>query len=502
MACMLCLYMLFYYPVYPVKRACPAVGVKNLFQGMKMANVLIIDDDEGMCKMLTGMVEDMGHYAAHCLSLKDGLDEALATSYDVVFLDVRMPDGSGLDILPKIRQTHSAPEVIIVTGHGDPDGAEIAIKNGAWDYLQKPISPKKILLPLSRVLRHRDEKVEEKQRFLALKKENIIGHSAIMSGCYDLLAQAAGSDTKVLVTGETGTGKDLFSRAIHENSSRASNRFVVVDCAALPDTIVESVLFGHVKGAYTGAEKAQEGMIKQADQGTLFLDEVGELPLSIQKTFLRVLQDYSFRFVGGKQEVKSDFRLISATNRNLEEMVQEGTFREDLLYRLNAFTIKLPSLKEHLEDIKDIVLYHIGKFCERNEIGPKGCSPEFLESLEHYNWPGNVRELINTLETALTTARQEDTLLANHLPVHIRIHLARASIKGKTGNNLPHEQEPSSKTSLPNFRQLIEKTEYTYFKELISHTKGDIRECCNISGLSRSRFYALLKKHNITRTFE
>jgi len=251
-----------------------------------MEDILIIDDDKTICEMLSSLIQSMGYDVTYSLTLKSGLEEASAGAFGVVFLDVRMPDGNGLDMLHEIRQVPSSPEVIIMTGQGDPDGAALAIKSGAWDYLEKPSSIEEMTLPLVRALQYREEKKARMPK-MALKREGIVGSSPQLAACLDLVAQAANSDANVLIEGETGTGKELFARAIHENSSRANGNFVVVDCTALPETLVESVLFGHKKGSFTGADKTQDGLIKQADGGTVFLDEVGELPLSAQKTFLR-----------------------------------------------------------------------------------------------------------------------------------------------------------------------------------------------------------------------
>ncbi|MFP5213393.1 MAG: sigma-54-dependent transcriptional regulator, partial [Acidobacteriota bacterium] len=326
-----------------------------------MARVLIIDDDRAMGQMLAGLVARMGHEARCVLTLKDGLLESGRADYDVVFLDVNLPDGSGLDALPEIVKAPSSPEVIIMTGYGDPDGAEIAIESGAWDYLQKPLSPKKIMLPLTRVFQYRDNLKKRSALPMTLNLDGIIGNSPRMKACYALVAQAACGNANVLITGETGTGKELFARAIHQNSERVRNGLVVVDCAALPETLVESSLFGYERGAFTGADRAKHGLIRQADQGTLFLDEVGELSPSMQKSFLRVLQERCFRPVGGKQEVRSDFRLISATNRNLDRMVDESIFRKDLLFRLRSIHIGLPPLREHPEDVGELVFYHMSR---------------------------------------------------------------------------------------------------------------------------------------------
>lgn len=467
-----------------------------------MAHVLIIDDDEMLCDMLSTMVKQMGHDVTCALTLQDGLEEVSSGDFDVVFLDVRMPDGNGLNILPRIRETSSSPEVIIITGYGDPDGAELAIKNGAWDYIEKPSSIKAMTLPLVRALQYREEKKARKPP-VALNREGIVGNSPQMRACIDLVAQAANSDANVLIIGETGTGKELFAWAIHNNSPRADGNFVVVDCAALPETLVESVLFGHERGAFTGADRAQDGLIKQADGGTLFLDEVGELPLSIQSAFLRVLQERRFRPIGGRQEIASDFRLVAATNRDLDKMVQDGQFRKELLFRLRSFTIELPPLREHPEDIKELALYYTAKICERYGTETKGFSPEFFEALDAYDWPGNVRELVNTVERAIASARHDPILFPKHLPTHIRINVARASVSKEVSSEVNQRESAGPSRILPNLRDfrdtIISEAEQQYLRDLMSLAGGKIREACKISGLSRPRLYALLKKYRISR---
>jgi len=467
-----------------------------------MGKVLIIDDDHMFCEMLSDMVTDMGHGVKFAHNLKEGLEDALSGSFDVVFLDVRMPDGSGLSALPKIRELHDPPEVIIITGAGDPDGAELAIVNGAWDYIEKQSSIKRMTLPLVRALQYREEK-KAKKPLMALKLEGIVGNSPKMRECYDLLAQAADSDANVLIYGETGTGKELFARAIHANSNRASKNFVVVDCAAMPESLVESALFGYEKGAFTGADKAQVGLIKQADGGTLFLDEVGELPLIMQKAFLRVLQEKRFRPLGARQEVESNFRLVAATNRNLERLVEEGGFRKDLLFRLCTLSLNLPALGERLDDIKDLVLFHTGKLCESAGIAQKGIAPEVFESLLSYDWPGNVRELVNTLDRALTAARHEPTIYPNHLPSYIRVQAVRHAIS-RDAPEIDLAVAAANGIGLPKLRDFREATvaqaERQYLNELMTVAKNDLKEACRISALSQPRLYALLKKHYIKRS--
>jgi two-component system, NtrC family, response regulator len=460
-----------------------------------MAQVLIIDDDELIREMLTDMVQRMGHNASSAGTLKDGLRQAQAGGVDVVFLDIRMPDGNGLDLLPQLREIQTRPEVIIITGLGDPDGAELAIKNGAWDYIKKSSSIKEVALPFMRALQYREEK-QQRKPVAALRLNSIIGTSQKIKASIDALAQVANSDGAVLITGETGTGKELFARAIHDNSSRADRNFVVVDCTTLPETLVESVLFGNEKGAYTGADRARDGLVKQANGGTLFLDEIGELPISIQKAFLRVLQEHCFRPVGGKNEIESDFRLISATNRNIDEMVQAGDFRMDLSFRIRMLTIELPPLRERTEDIKELAIHFMTKICERYGIGAKGFSPEFFDALSSYDWPGNVRELVNAIEQAIAVAKFEPTLFPKHLPTDIRVKIARSSMS--KGPISKQDQQKSGTPYLTPISEYREAMEQQYLRDLMFHTRGSIKEACRISGLSRSRLYALLKQYNLT----
>lgn len=465
-----------------------------------MAKILVIDDDALVAESILNVARTLGHEGLGASSLKDSLEHLRNEPFDLVFLDVQLPDGSGLDILRDVQASASAPEVIIITGFGDPDGAELAIKNGAWDYLQKPLSVKAIRLPIERALQYREKK-RTANPLLAIRREGIIGDSARLRPCFDGLAQAASSEANVLIMGETGTGKELFAWAIHKNSSRQNRNFVVVDCAALPETLVESTLFGHVKGAFTGADKARDGLIKQANLGTLFLDEVGELSLSIQKAFLRVLQEKRFRPVGGGQETESDFRLIAATNRDLAAMVREGRFREDLLHRLRTLIIDIPPLREHLEDLKDLALAYTARLCDQYKIGMKGFSADFWNVLLQYDWPGNVRELIQALEKSILEAKDEPVLFPKHLPVHIRVHVARAAVEEKR----PARDEAGQGKERPNKlaswekarTKAIEKAERDYLMELLKASGGNIQEACGISGMSRARLYALLKKYRI-----
>lgn len=467
-----------------------------------MANILIVDDDRLVTDSLRQVVERMGHTASVAASVAEALRIFADGSYDIVFCDVRMPDGSGLDILPRIRGASPAPEVIIITGYGDPDGAELAIRKGAWDYVEKPLSVRDVMLSVERALQYR-EKRQPMAKPVALKVEGIVGEGPKMSACMDALARAASSDANVLITGETGTGKELFAWAIHRNSARAARNFVVVDCAALPETLVESTLFGHLRGAFTGADKPRDGLVKQADGGTLFLDEIGELSISVQKAFLRVLQERRFRPVGGGQEVSSDFRLIAATNRDLEEMVASGRFREDLLFRIRTLVLDLPPLRDFKENIRDLVLHYTVKLTEQYGVPMKSFSPEFLAALTAYGWPGNVRELIQALEKAIVSAGDDPVLFPNHLPDHIRIRLARESVLQKRPPQPPtakaSQNDMAGPMSLKDFRDAeMARTERDYLASLIRKTSGNVAEACRVSGLSRSRLYTLLKKYAIS----
>ena len=465
-----------------------------------MAKILIIDDDILFCKMLAKKITYMNHDVSIENTLNCGMRTATSQNFDIIFLDVRMPDGNGLDMLPKLRHLKSEPEIIIITGLGDPDGAELAVKSGAWDYIQKGTSLQEIILPLVRALQYSEEKRSSKIP-VNLIRIGIVGNSEQMRMCLDQVAQAAQSDANVFISGETGTGKERFAQAIHANSERANENFVTVDCTALPETIVESVLFGHKKGSFTGADKDHVGLIKHADKGTLFLDEIGDLTLSLQKTFLRVLEERHYRPIGSSREESSDFRLIAATNRNLDDMANNMEFRKDLLFRVRSFAIELPPLRDRIEDIKDITMYHTAKICDRYGIETKGFSPEFFSALENYNWPGNVRELVNVLERTISAARHEGTLFPRHLPISLRVIIARDSV---TQDKQVHYNESKNIDTSDGFPQLkeyresaIADVEKHYLTDLLAYTGYSKKEACRISGLSRTRLYTLLKKYDI-----
>jgi two-component system NtrC family response regulator len=483
-----------------------------------VATILIIDDDRLVRDALALQVAAMQHTSFVAETLGEGIELFSTVPFDIVFLDVHLPDGDGLQALPAIRKAPSMPEVIIITGEGSAKCAEMAFESGAWDYIQKPLSKQEIRLQLTRALDYRCSKMQRQPSSLvSLKRDHIIGSSPELIARLELAAQCAASDVNVLITGETGTGKESFAKLIHRNSLAPESNFIVVDCAALPEPLVESVLFGHVKGAFTGADGDRKGLIQQADGGTLFLDEVGELPISIQKKFLRVLQERRFKPVGGTREVQSKFRLISATNRNLDEMVAQGRFREDLLYRLRTFHIDLPPLRLCQEDIKNLAVHYIDHLCWHHGLETKTFVPEFMTVLESYHWPGNIRELINTLEKAILADRYAPKLFPMHLPAAIRMIGIQSALNQKSATHGEKTGPPASMDAdtvlsiplrfsqpLPSLKQLRDQVtgqiEARYLTHLMLSSANDLDNACKVSGLSKPRIYALLKKHSIPRT--
>lgn len=469
-----------------------------------MGYVIVIDDDEFFRDVLADHCQRMNHEAAVTGTVAEGMALLRSRSVDLVFLDVCLPDGNGLEALPMIQQHPSSPEVIIVTGMGSAQGAELAIKSGAWDYLQKPVSGQDIILHIKRAMEYHCKKTTRPAR-VHLQREEIIGSSAPILACLDQVAHCTSTEASVLLTGETGTGKELFARAIHANSTRSHGPFVVVDCAALPETLVESTLFGHVKGAFTGADKARRGLIEQAHGGTLFLDEVGELPVDTQRSFLRVLQERRFRPIGGDREVESDFRLVAATNRNLQQMVTQERFRSDLFYRLSTVVIQLPPLRDRPKDIPALTMTYTVKLCQRNRLIFKGVLPETLEMLASYPWPGNVRELINALEKAIIFDPANPTLYPRHFPPEIRLYRIRRAEDLKVGpcdeGTPPEFRQTDLSFQLPPLKEFrrgkYDEIEKGYLFRLMSDTTDDMEKACRISGLSRSRLYGLLKHHKM-----
>ncbi len=462
-----------------------------------MARLLIIDDDVKICMVLSRLIESMGHQANVSHTLEEGLGRAVIDPYDVVLLDLEFPEGNGLQILPDLLKVSSSPEVIIITGTGDTRGAELSFKYGVWDFIQKPFTLDEASLPITRALQYRSEKGATKQPVF-LDRADIVGDSDAIRICLGEIARISVTDSSVLITGETGTGKELFAKAIHQNSARSKGPFITVDCGALPETLAESALFGHEKGAFTGADKRQDGLILQAQGGTLFLDEIGDLLLNIQASLLRTLQEHRIRPLGGKQELPVDFRLVSATNRDLDQMVKEKTFREDLLFRIRAMGITLPPLRNRKQDLQEIAIHKIHEMGQRYGLGLKGVSSDFLMHLNAHHWPGNIRELINVLEYALAAAGQDPTLVPKHLPPAYRITRLDFDSERTKIASAQKAETPDAHAVFPSWSAYRQQLEDNYLRMLLAKA-GDSREkACNLSGISQSRLYDLLKKHKLS----
>lgn len=470
-----------------------------------MARVLIIDDDPLVCRSIERCVADMGHEALTAGSLKQGLALA-ATGVDTVYLDLSLPDGEGQNVVEALAACPSHPEVIVITGMGGNYGAEDSLAQGAWEYISKPASPAIIRESLTSVLEYRLSKTPQgneagKKNDAALWNDfGIVGHSAPMERVRRLIGRAAESEAAVLILGETGVGKELVAHAIHANSRRKDGPFIVVDCSNISESLAESVLYGHVKGAFTGAHADRQGLVAAADGGTLFLDEVGELPASMQKYFLRVLQEHTFRPVGSAHERTSDFRLVAATNRNLEAMTHEGQFRKDLLFRLRTVEAHLPPLRDREADIAELATFFVAKTCTRYELPAKKLSRQFIKALESYSWPGNVRELCNVIEASVIDAGRDPSIYPKHLPSQIRVSFlekepqpAHATAPAEDGarqgaqpDALTMVEESAGVQTYEDYKSQRDKV---YFQQLMDVCDYDVTRASSVAGLSVPSIY-------------
>jgi DNA-binding NtrC family response regulator len=386
-----------------------------------MATILVIDDDSGVCRAFSLFLGRDGHQAISASSAEEGLELAARERPALIFLDVRLPGMSGLDALVRLSDVVPGTPVVVMTGHGTLSTAVEAVRRGAFDYLAKPVGLEAARAVVARALAHsgRSAALEAARRELAdfPPEALLVGRGPAMQGLYRQIAAAAAGDATVLLQGESGTGKELAARAIHLHSSRAGGPFVALNCAGLPETLLESELFGHTRGAFTGAVSSRLGRLESADGGTLLLDEVGEMSPAMQAKLLRFLESRCFERLGESQPRQVDVRIVSATNRDLGEMAAAGRFRQDLFYRLDVLHIELPALRERPEDIALLVAHFLA--------GPDGSapraeiSPAALQLLERHSWPGNVRELRNCLEHAVALARGSGTVRPEHLPGHL-----------------------------------------------------------------------------------
>ncbi len=451
-----------------------------------MAKVLIIDDDEFVRKSLSRCLGDMGHAVELAGDLAQGMARAREGA-DVIYLDIGLPDGDGHTIINELANTASHPEIIVLTGLRDNYGAQETMENGAWDYIQKPATPASIRASLESALSYRSERLASAAPKADFHAGAIIGSHPSMLRARDAMAKAAESEANVLVLGETGVGKELAAQAIHANSSRRDKPFVVVDCSNLTESLLESVLYGHAKGAFTGASSSHKGLVAEADGGTLFLDEVGELPSSLQKSFLRVLQEHRYRPVGSGKELGSDFRLIAATNRDLAAMTAAGGFRSDLLFRLHTVEVMLPPLRVRGSDILELASHFIDKTCARYAQGRKRMSAQLSTLLGEYTWPGNVRELGNAVEAAVIASGQAKVIYPKHLPSHIRMALLDKGKARRAQASTPQASAAPTPSLLYNDYKLLR--DRAYFQHLMEVCDHDVTRASRLSGLSVPSIY-------------
>lgn len=445
--------------------------------------VLVIDDEPAHRLMVRVVLGDAGFRVLEADNGATGLNILRTKSVDVVLLDMRMPGMSGLEVLQRLREGGTFPPVIMLTAFGNVGSAVEAMKTGAFDYLSKPADNDELLAVVQKAAEHaslRRENRELKKQIGRMRETRIIGDSPDMRAVVELIEQVGPSEANVLILGESGTGKELVAQMLHEHSHRKNGPLVKVNCAALPENLLESELFGYVKGAFTGAAQDKPGRFQLAEGGTLFLDEIGELPLTLQAKILRALQERVVEPLGGIAPVSVDVRFIAATNRRLPDMIEKGTFREDLYYRLNVLEIRIPPLRERLEDIPLLADYLLRKLGQKNSKPLRSVSREFLEALMRYEWKGNVRELENVLERSLILCR-DDILDVRDLPDHLRA---------------PAESAASSSSVLK--ESPLETAERNALEDTLRKCGGHRERTAKALGISRRTLQYRLKKYGLT----
>jgi DNA-binding NtrC family response regulator len=425
-----------------------------------------------------------------------GLNAALNAQYDVILLDLMMPGVSGLDLLRQLKDAGVPAEVVMITGHATVETAVEAMKLGAHDYIAKPFSPAQLNMVVAKAWEHSTlvrenvalrQELEIRQGF-----EGIIGESRPMERVFALARRVAPTDGTVLLTGESGTGKEVFVRAIHRLSRRKDAPLLACDCSALAPTLLESELFGHVKGSFSGAIATKQGLFEAAHRGTLFLDEVGNLSMETQGKLLRVLETKRVKKVGDTAERDVDIRLVSATNRDLAEMVREGTFREDLYYRLNVVPLFLPPLRDRQGDIPLLAITFLERFCKKNQVGVKGFSSESMCLMESYSWPGNVRELRNIVER-LAILCDQDRIEPHHLPDEIRKAQPRSTV-----SRLPETWEEFKRLKQQVRDAAVDQLERRFLAESLERCGGNVSRAAEEIGIQRTNLHALMRKYGLS----
>jgi two-component system response regulator AtoC len=454
--------------------------------------ILVVDDQETHRDLSRSALAGAGFAVEVAASGAAALERLRAGAFGLVITDQLMPGMSGLDLLREIRLLHPRLPVIIVTAYGTVDTAVDAMKAGASDFIQKPFTPDELLLVARRVLERQDlmeevrtlrERIAEPYRF-----EHIVSQSPKMTEVFEMIRHLADLDTTVLITGETGTGKELVAHAIHYNSNRRDQRFVRINCGALPETLLESELFGHERGAFSGAVQARRGKFEYAAGGTLLLDEIGDISQAMQLKLLRVLQEKEIQRVGGNETIRVDVRILATTNRDLETAIAAGTFRSDLYYRLNVVRIHLPPLRERMEDVPLLAEHFLRAFCEKTKRTLRGIGHDAMNALACYPWPGNVRELANVIERAAVMATG-DHITAVDLPVDPAL-ARQTGAAGQPNLDLPFKEGR---------QQVIAEYEKSYMVNCLRRYKGNIGQCAQHCGVDSKTFYRKMLDYDLDK---
>ena len=447
---------------------------------MSRGKLLAVDDDWNLLKIITMRLESMDYEVTAARNEEEAKQAAATQSFDLAVIDLQLGQQDGISLMEELRPMCPGMPVIILTAHGSIESAVEAMRRGAYTYLTKPFDARELALHVERALENRRlaSEINRLKGLLAERDDfgNIVARSERMRRVLEVVSRIAENDSTVYIHGESGTGKEVIARAIHLASGRRDKPFVAINCAALPEALLESELFGHEKGAFTGAIRTTKGLFAQAHGGTILLDEIGDMPLAIQAKFLRVLQERQFYPVGGARPLEVDVRVIVATNKDLEELARQGLFREDLYYRIHVIPITLPPLRERTEDIPLLAETFLKKFSDQMKKGVKGFTPGALQRLMLHDWPGNVRELENTIEYAVAMTVQDVITEGLILPA-------------KNGAPLPEPLKP--------LKEARDAFESTYLARLLELTRGNISSAATLAGKYRADFYLLLKKHHI-----
>lgn len=450
--------------------------------------ILIVADDIDMRRLLSRVVSGAGIYAVLTTPFgEEAVGIAKNEEIDLILadIDIKIPKVDRIGILDRLKEIDDEIQVILLAATDNIETAKMAVDRGASSYIAKPFNNEELVLQINRVLERKRILKRGQHPQLESRYGNIIGSSREMQGVYNLIHKVARADATVLITGESGTGKELVARAIHYESDRIDKAFQVIDCTAFPEAILESELFGHIKGAFTGAIRDKRGLIEEADGGTVFFDEIGDLSLGMQMKLLRVLQEGEFKPVGGLKTKSVDLRVIAATNRNLEEMVPEKHFREDLYYRLNVVSIKLPPLRARVDDIYLLAYYFLERFGQAKGHKVTQIDPDAMVLLTRYNWPGNVRELENVIERAVILSKG-DTILCEDLAPAIQVDTKKE--EDQDVYLLPYKVAR---------RKVVESFTYNYLKNRLEVNKGNVTKAAQESGLLRQELQQIMKRYNI-----